>query len=86
MISCTMLARAASILTTRRSTGSSSTTTVAPSTVPVRFPIPPKITIAKIVNANANPNTLGVASCSHAASSPPANAASAEVMPNTATL
>ena len=81
-----MLARLASILTTRRSTGSSSTTTAAPSTVPVRLPIPPKITIAKIVSENEKPNTLGVASCSHAASSAPANAASAEEMPNTATL
>ena len=48
MISWTMLAVLASILTTRRSTGSSSTTTVAPSTVPVRLAMPPKITIAKI--------------------------------------
>ena len=48
--------------------------------------MPPKITIAKIVSENEKPNTPGVASCSHAAISPPANAASAEVMPNTATL
>ena len=37
---------------------------------PVRLPIPPKITIAKIVSENEKPNRLGVASCSHAGEQP----------------
>ena len=62
------------------------TTTAAPRTVPPRLPMPPKITIANTVSENEKPNTPGVESCNHAANIEPANAASAEVMPNTATL
>ena len=53
---------AGSMWIARRSTGSSSTTTAAPRTEPVRLAMPPKITMAKIVSENAKPNTLGVAS------------------------
>ena len=72
--------------TTRRSTGSSSTTIAAPSTVPVRLAMPPKMTMAKIVSEKANPNSPGVDSRKKAAIIEPANAASAEVSPNTVTL
>ena len=85
-MSWTTLARLASILTARRSSGSSITTTTAPTTLPVRLPMPPKMTTAKTVSEKAKPNTPGVARRSHADSSAPAKAASAEEMPNTATL
>ena len=48
------------------------TTTAAPRIVPVRLPIPPKITTAKTVSENEKPNTPGVASRSQAASIAPA--------------
>ena len=74
------------MFTTRRSTGSSSTTIAAPSTVPVRLPMPPKMTTAKIVSEKLKPNRPGVDSRSQAAIIAPAKAASADVRPNTATL
>ena len=53
---------------------------------PVRFAIPPKMTMAKIVSENAKPNTLEWRAESQPEYIAPARPASPDVMPNTATL
>ena len=56
-------ARSGDSFTTRSSSGCEPCTTTAPSTEPVRFAIPPKMTIAKMASEIENPNTPGVARC-----------------------
>ena len=65
---------------TRVRIGSSDASRAAPMTDPVRLPIPPRMTMAKMVSEMENPNRLGVASCRNADRRPPASAASADVM------
>ncbi len=60
--------------------------TAAPSSAPVRLPIPPKMTIAMIDREIEKPNRPGVDSWKNAASRPPAKPAIAAVMANTTTL
>ena len=71
---------------TRVRIGSSDASRAAPMTDPVRLPIPPRMTMAKMVSEMENPNRLGVASCRNADRRPPASAASADVMANTLSL
>ena len=79
-------ARSGDSFTARSSNGCEPCTTIAPSTEPVRFAMPPKMTMAKMASEIEKPNTPGVARWRYEEYRPPARPASIDAMAKTSTL